>query len=262
MNEFVKTYYEQVDSIMVNKNKIKALKSKKELTSKGAQELKKLQDLLKLDMQDLITYEEDATLAEQFLAERESIPQRVTKQKISLNESVRTIAPPQKYKVKSVVVPEASKHVKIGYINSINSRLKHLLGEEEINEAISRITKAHGATEMKKIYNYYKQLSRGPRPERLLPQKASSSTDTPIVQSKPPKTISKQLAETQTSQTQTLVPLNAFKFIEKGEKRFLEPMTPEKAEELAIKKKTITSETILNPDRFKRKPHVWYSRAR
>ena len=101
----------------------------------------------------------------------------------------------------------------------------------------------------------------------------------PLVVPKPPKSVSKPKpattaplpapivedstgAQTQTSQTQTLIPLNAFKFIEKGNKRFLEPMTPEKAEELSIKKKTIQSETILNPDRFKRKPHVWYSRAR
>ena len=87
-------------------------------------------------------------------------------------------------------------------------------------------------------------------------------TQTPIVQPKPPKTVSKQLAETQTSQTQTLVPLNAFKFIEKGDKRYLEPLTPEQADELTMKKKTIESVVMLNPNRFQRKPYGVYSRHR
>ena len=98
-------------------------------------------------------------------------------------------------------------------------------------------------------------------PERLIPVPKMTETQIPSLEDMMYKHYSKGAAS-QTSQTQTLVPLNAFKFIEKGENRFLEPITPEKADDLAMKKKTIKSETILSPDRFKRKPHVWYSRYR
>ena len=69
----------------------------------------------------------------------------------------------------------------------------------------------------------------------------------------------KKVSETQTAQTQTLVPLNAFKFVEKGDQKFLEPVTPIKAEELQMKKKLIKSVVMLDPNRYKRKPYIIHS---
>ena len=70
---------------------------------------------------------------------------------------------------------------------------------------------------------------------------------------KPPKSST-------TSQTQTIVPYNAFKFVEKGNNRYLETISPEKAEELQMKKKMIQSAVLLDPNRYKRKPYVVKSR--
>ena len=77
-----------------------------------------------------------------------------------------------------------------------------------------------------------------------------------IVLPKPPK------HQTQTSQTQTLVPISAFKYIEKGNNKFLQPMTPERAEELNVKKKTVQNVVLLDPNRYKRKPHIRYSQTK
>ena len=65
---------------------------------------------------------------------------------------------------------------------------------------------------------------------------------------------------TQTSQTQTLVPLNAFKFIEKNNQRYLEPINSQKAEDLERINKKVKSVLMLDPNRYKRKLHITRSR--
>ena len=175
------------------------------------------------------------------------------------------------------------------YFSLVKRWLSPALSPQEILAAESSLKATTSKEKMKRIYDIYREkaLNRVPSTqamtseeieqignplEEMVPtiqafarskisQKVAQGKH-PLVQPKPPKSVSKPSNDTQTSRTQTLVPLNAFKFIEKGENRFLEPITPEKADDLAMKKKTIKSETILSPDRFKRKPHVWYSRYR
>ena len=81
---------------------------------------------------------------------------------------------------------------------------------------------------------------------------------------KPPKVAPKITpATTQTSQTQTLVPAHAFRFIENNKGiKFMEPLTPEKAAELAQVKKTVRSVVFRPNNRYERKPHVTNSRSR
>ena len=179
------------------------------------------------------------------------------------------------------------------YISLVRRWLGKALSAEELKTVESLLNACTSKEKMKRIYNSYRDiaLAKVPSTQAMtaeeLDQRENPLSDVvpviqafarsklsqnishskqPLVQPKPPKRVSRPPEEpistlTQTSQTQTLVPLNAFKFIEKGENRFLEPMTPEKAEELAMKKKSIKSVTILNGNRFKRKPYIIYSRA-
>ena len=70
---------------------------------------------------------------------------------------------------------------------------------------------------------------------------------------KPPKYVSQSSS---TAQTQTTAPHDAFKMKEKGSIKYLQPISPEKAEELETKIKTVQSVVLLNPNRYKRKPYV------
>ena len=260
LKEVIQNYSEQVDLVNNVEHKIHELQSKKK-TKKEEDELISLMKQLPNDIEDLKLWKKDAEKAQKILEERQS----KGKQSAQINRDKKL------------------------YSSLIHRWLSKGLSEKELKTAVGLINACTTKEKMKSIYNQYRNiaLSRAPSTQALTAEEVEQRENPledivpsvqafaraklsqklvqskyPLVQPKPPKSVSKQLAETQTSQTQTLVPLNAFKFIEKGDKKFLEPMTPEKAEELAIKKKTITSETILNPDRFKRKPHIWYSRAR
>ena len=70
---------------------------------------------------------------------------------------------------------------------------------------------------------------------------------------KQPKYVSQSSS---TAQTQTTAPHDAFKMKEKGSIKYLHPISPEKAEELETKIKTVQSVVLLNPNRYKRKPYV------
>ena len=243
--------------------KINVLQSKKK-TKKEDEELNELKSQLRIDIEDLKLWKHDAEEAQKNLISRQ---------------------PKEK---PSKANPQANRDRSL-YIYLVNRWLGKALSSEEMKTVVSLLNATTTKDKMKRIYNTYREiaLKKVPSTQALtaeeidqrenpleefvpsiqtfarakLSQKLAQSRQ-PLVQPKPPKSVSKPSNETQTSQTQTLVPLNAFKFIEKGENRFLEPITPEKADDLAMKKKTIKSETILNPDRFKRKPHVWYSRYR
>ena len=103
-------------------------------------------------------------------------------------------------------------------------------------------------------------------PRRYKPIRMQPETTHPAVVSvpKPPKVAPKITpATTQTSQTQTLVPAHAFRFIENNKGiKFMEPLTPEKAAELAQVKKTVRSVVFRPNNRYERKPHVTNSRSR
>ena len=264
LEKFIDYYNEQLEIVKKVDKKIAELKSKKK-SKKEEIELAELQEQLLRDIEDLKTYKEDADKAEDILKRRRFI---AGKQSTSLSRDRKL------------------------YITLARRYLSKGLSDKEIKTVESLINACTTKEKMKSVYNQYRNiaLSKAPSTQALTAEEIDQRENPleeviPVIQAfaraklshgkhpsvlqKPPKHVSRpstsrevQGAQTQTSQTQTLVPLNAFKFIEKGNKRFLEPMTPEKAEELAIKKKTIQSETILNPDRFKRKPHVWYSRAR
>ncbi len=175
-------------------------------------------------------------------------------------------------------------NTKRGYILSIiNLHKKNTLSPEELRTAKEELNSATTKEQMKRIYDNYRQLAlnREPSTQAITSEQIEQEAERGdpleevegylktiqsfsraklsgmekgkhIVLPKPPKRVS----ETQTSQTQTLLPLNAFKFIEKNNAKFLEPLTPEKAEELAIKKKTVTSAVLLDPNRYKRRPYV------
>ena len=284
----IEYYYEQVDIVRGDEKKIKELKSKPQ-SKKTAKELIALMKQYEVDKGDLIQLDSDARIAETILAERQGdapiqyqkvarspnatqleapiYDAPVHRQKVTKSTPVTThtaqLEENKKYKVRDI---DRYKHVRTGYKIQL-LKFESKLDRNVLQTAMDSIQYANNKNEMKDIFNYYKAVANGEQvPERLIPPQSSSAETHPPqsssaeTQPKPPKYVSQGIA-TQTAHTQTLVPLNAFKFIEKGENRFLEPMTPEKAEELAMKKKSIKSVTILNGNRFKRKPYIIYSRA-
>jgi len=259
---FIEYYQQQAEIVEEVGKRIHELQSKKK-SKKEEEELAKLKEQLQKDIEELHKYKEDAEGAQQVLKVRQYKKGKQTSS-TSLNRDKKL------------------------YISLARRYLSKGLSEKEMKTVESLLTACTTKDKMKRVYEQYREiaLTKAPSTQALTAEEielrenpleevmppiqafARAKLSEKIRQSKehmvlpkPPKHISHG-ATTQTSQTQTLIPLNAFKFIEKGNKRFLEPMTQEKAEELAIKKKTIKTETILNPDRFKRKPHVWYSRAR
>jgi len=259
LRKIVQNYIKQIRIVEEADKKINELKSKKK-NKKEEAELDEMKRQFAMDEEDLRKWKADADEANKLLKQREM--KKVTM--VEINRT-RTI-----------------------YFTLVKRWLSHALSPQEILAVESSLKATTSKEKMKRIYDIYREkaLNRVPSTqamtseeieqignplEEMVPtiqafarskisQKVAQGKH-PLVQPKPPKSVSKPSNETQTSQTQTLVPLNAFKFIEKGENRFLEPMTPEKAEELAMKKKSIKSVTILNGNRFKRKPYIIYSRA-
>ena len=276
LKKILENYSEQIDIIRNIKKRIHELQSKKK-TKKEEDELFTLMKQLPNDIEDLKLWEGDADKAQQILMEIQS----KGKQSIQLNRDKKLYSS-LIHRWLSKGLSEKELKTAVGLINACTTKEKmKSIYNQYRNIALSRApsTQALTAEEHEQRENPLEDIvpsvqafARAKLSQRVVQSKY------PSVLEKPPKHVSRPHsvrasqpqplpedstgAQTQTSQTQTLVPLNAFKFIEKGNKRFLEPMTPETAEELSIKKKTIKSVTILNPDRFKRKPHVWYSRAR
>ena len=265
LKQIIENYREQVEVVNIVEKKIRELQSKKK-TKKEEEQLNELKTQLPNDIEDLKTWKQDAEEAQKILMKRQEKPAKPS--------------------------PLINRDRKL-YISLVRRWLGKALSAEELKTVESLLNACTSKEKMKRIYNSYRDiaLAKVPSTQAMtaeeLDQRENPLSDVvpviqafarsklsqnishskqPLVQPKPPKRVSRPPEEpistqTQTSQTQTLVPLNAFKFIEKGENRFLEPMTPEKAEELAMKKKSIKSVTILNGNRFKRKPYIIYSRA-
>ena len=276
LKEVIENYSEQIDLVNNVEHKIHELQSKKK-TKKEEDELVSLMKQLPNDIEDLKLWKKDAEKAQKILEERQS----KGKQSAQINRDKKLYSS-LIHRWLSKGLSEKELKTAVGLINACTTKEKmKSIYNQYRNIALSRApsTQALTAEEVEQRENPLEDIvpsvqafARAKLSQRVVQSKY------PSVLEKPPKHVSRPHsarasqpqplpedstgAQTQTSQTQTLVPLNAFKFIEKGNKRFLEPMTPEKAEELSIKKKTITSETILNPNRFQRKPHIWYSRAR
>ena len=264
LKELIGYYYEQVDLVKDDEQQIKVLRSQPQ-NKKNTQKLEQLMQQYNRDKIDLIQIDSDARIAENILAERKGDApvqqRRVTKSTPVTKHDALLVEQTKKRVVKTYRDPKY--RIRIGYLVSL-SKLREKLKPDDFQTAVDSINFAKDKNEMIDIYKFYKARAKGEQvPERLLPKPTMTQTTTidPMIIDKQPKYVSKG-ATSQTSQTQTLVPLNAFKFIEKGENRFLEPITPEKADDLAMKKKTIESVIMLNPNRFRRKPHVVYSRHR
>ena len=138
------------------------------------------------------------------------------------------------------------------YKSHLRRWLSSVLSPEEIRNAEDDLNTANGEQQLKSIYDHYKKLASGELSSSEPSSSAPIKTEG-IVMPKPPKHVSQSSS---TAQTQTLVPHDAFKFKEKGSIKYLQPISPEKAEELETKIKTVQSVVLLNPNRYKRKPYV------
>ena len=275
--KFIETYNDQLEIVSEVEKRINELQSKKK-SKKEEEELIQLRQQLTLDIQDLQTYKEDAIGAQEVLKLRQGKKSKPVTVLSRDRKLYITLA--RRYLSKGLSEKELKTVESLINACTTKEKMKSIYNQYR-NIALSKApsTQALTAEEIEQRENPLDDVV--PTVQAFARAKLSQKlahNKHPSVLEKPPKHVSRPHsaralqpqpliedstgAQTQTSQTQTLVPLNAFKFIEKGNKRFLEPMTPETAEELSIKKKTIKSVTILNPDRFKRKPHVWYSRAR
>ena len=165
------------------------------------------------------------------------------------------------------------------YKSHLRRWLSSVLSPEEIRNAEDDLNTANGEQQLKSIYDHYKQLafSKGASTQALTAEEVERIQSDPredvvpriqafaraklsekirsnnIVMPKPPKYVSQSSS---TAQTQTTAPHDAFKMKEKGSIKYLQPISPEKAEELETKIKTVQSVVILDPNRYKRRPYV------
>ena len=273
LRDVIKYYHEQVDIVKATEGKIKGIESLQKRSKEDEKNLKQAKEQLVIDLADLDTWAEDATFANQILKEREqeATPHRVIKG-YTKHTAVKTY-PQQPHLVQTVQV--RLKQLRAVYKTNLR-KLVHALTPEELKNAEAEISASGGKQQMKRVYEHYKDLAltRAPSTQAITAEEIEQEQGNPlddvvptiqafarsklaekirsknIVMPKPPKSSS-------TSQTQTVVPYNAFKFVEKGKNRYLETISPEKAEELEMKKKTVV---LLDPTRYKRKPYVVKSR--
>ena len=253
LQDVIQNYLEQEDLVKEDEKALSSLESISHRTKKQDSELKTLKEQYEIDVEDLKEWKRTAKNAEQLLKEREqeSKPHKVVKS-----------ATPTRHTTDSYKVTEKYKRYKTRTINinqikglaksHIRRWLARKLTKSAITNAYMEIDEAKDHKEIEMIYDHYKKLASGELSSSEPSSSAPIKTEG-IVMPKPPKHVSQSSS---TAQTQTLVPHDAFKFKEKGSIKYLQPISPEKAEELETKIKTVQSVVILDPNRYKRRPYV------
>ena len=252
LRKIIQNFVDQKDVVETLNKKIQHLEAIKNKTQDDKDRIASNKTVLARDLRDLKMWEHEAGIAHEILVQR--------KREQSKGKFKR------------------SRHAYVMLLK----RYTETLTSDEMRSAISELNATDNKDTMRKIFTHYQTLvlNREPSTQALTAEEVERIQANPleelaptiqafaraklsekirgnnIVMQKPPKSIS----QAKTTQTQTVVPYNAFKFTEKGNQRFMEPITPEKAEELQMKKKTIQSVVLLDPNRYKRRPYIVRSR--
>jgi len=277
LNKIIADYNKQLKLVDIAEKRFNDLKSFKKLNKREKDELDFLASQLEQDIKDLREWEKHASDAERILQHRKS-------------KGIMVETPSSSSPQASSSSEANLKKSRTTYIMLTKRWLSRTFSPVEINQIEKLINAATSKEKIVHIYEHYKDISdQALSSTQALTTEGIEQTENPLgdiapiiqafarsklsenireskqhlVLPKPPKRVSRPPTEepigTQTSQTQTASPYGAFKFVDNKDNKILQPISPEKAEELAIKKKIVKNVVMLSPDRFRRKPYVVHS---